>query len=143
MKIAFLRRRVQLFQKRFRGVGQPLSRQHIAFPLEAEDELANFLPVQGEIQHPMRRLRQFMCLVDDNRPVLRKDAPVAQTLTDRVRKKQIVVANLEQIMGGTAVVQKVQIAAACPSASAHGGNLEEFLVVFPDLPGAIHVDFLF
>ena len=52
------------------------------------------------------------------------------------------VADLEQVMCCGAVVQEVEIPTACPSAVAHRRNLQEFLVIFSDFPGVIHVNFL-
>ena len=75
-----------------------------------------------------------------NGSVFREDWPVTQTLPDGVRKKQIMIADLKQIVLRMAIVQEIQIPTTCPTTSAHSRDLKEFLIIFSDFSGYVHVN---
>ena len=108
---------------------QSLRRQQVPLTPELMDQAPQIPRREGDAEHLPGGLRQFMCLVNDQRTVFRQQRPPSDAPVDGVRHEQIVVADLDLVSGRGAHLHKAEVPAALLPAVADLGHMDMFPVI--------------
>ena len=137
-----LRRAVQLPQQALGAVVQDFCSQQEAFPSQTVGERTDVLRSQGHPEHLAGCLRQLVGLVHDEGAGVRQDGLSPAAPVDGVRQQQVVVADLEKIPPGIALLQKETIPAGLLRTVADLGDADTFPVIVAEMGDLVHVQLI-